>query len=190
MWKAATRSGIDVLPLLVERLGMAPLYAAAESEMRGVALLTRHALWDSRAEPLPADVAPAAVALVALVDVGDERAVAVVTTRLHDAFGASEVRRSQATRLADIVAGLVDVGVPVALVGDLGAPPDAGELEPLAGPLSNLSRRSPPTSPARDPTEVRLQVLTSADLTGAELTVRSEVITGHLPIAVTVDRAD
>lgn len=181
--------GIDVLPHLAQRLAMAPLYAPGESEQLGVGLLVRHGVLDARAEPLPGRPdAPDTAALLALVDLGDGRALTVITTRLYDRFGAGRIRGDQVARVAEIVDGMLAARTPVVLVADLGAPPDARELGPLHRELSNLSRDSPPTSPSHDPTEVRQQVLVSADLTGQRLGVRSEVISEHLMVTATIDR--
>lgn len=176
--------GVDTATWLSHRLGLDLAFTAGADEQFGNAVLSRSALADERATPLPrGEGAQERAALSATVVLADGTPVRVTSVHLH--------YRSvdDATRLAQLDALAADLPRDGAAVlgGDLNAHPGSDELASLAaqgwvtdeGPWAG-------TWPARDPSDRIDWVL----VRGAELTA-TDVLTAprtsdHLPVVARV----
>lgn len=180
--------GHDLLRMLAERTGTEAAFAPAADEVWGNAILSRLPLSDVTVTALPrGDAAMRRSLISAVIDVGGGESLAIVGTHLHHVPEEPDVRLLQARAVAAEVSRLRDRGLPVAVLGDLNAPADAPELEPLAF-LEDAVPGGQPTYPAHDPS-VRLDhVLITADLEASDPAITPTTASDHLPVSVTVRR--
>lgn len=180
--------GHDLLRMLADRTGMEAAFAPAADDVWGNAILSRLPLHDVSVTALPVgDAAMRRSMISAVVDLGEGGSLAVVGTHLHHVPDEPAVRLTQARAVAAEVARLHSRGLPVAVLGDLNAPADAPELEPLAF-LDDAVPGGQPTYPADDPT-VRLDhVLITPDLEASDPEIAPVTASDHLPVAVTLRR--
>jgi endonuclease/exonuclease/phosphatase family metal-dependent hydrolase len=178
--------GHDLLRLVADRAGMAATFAPAADELWGNAVLTRRSVEEATVTPLPrAGAAMRRSSATVVVDVGGGRSLALVATQLHEGADDAQVRLTQARAVTAEVARLRGRGLPVVVLGDLGADLDAPELEPLTI-LADAVPGGGQTWPADDPQVRRSHVLRSSDLVARDGAVLRTPTGDHLPVAVTL----
>lgn len=194
--------GHDLLRLLADRTGTSATFAPGADELRGNAVLSRLPVTESRVVPLPRGGTAMARSLASVVvDAGGDARVAIIGTQLHGGRGETLPRLTQARAVTAEVARLRGRGLPVAVLGDLGAERDAPELAPLTL-LDEAVPDGGPTWPAAAPVLRRDHVLVSPDLTPIDPGdptdrgsgggtggdgVSSRSASDHLPVIVTLE---
>jgi endonuclease/exonuclease/phosphatase family metal-dependent hydrolase len=178
--------GHDLLTLLGDRLRMPErAFAPAADEVWGNAILSRVPLSDVRVERLPSGGAPMDRSLIsAVVEVGPGRPLAIVGAHLHHVTDEPDVRLAQARSIA-AVSRLHSRDLPVAVLGDLNAPRDATELEPL-GFLTDAVPGGTPTFPADDPQRRLDHVLMTPQVSASDRSIPETAVSDHRPVIVTL----
>ena len=162
----ALNGGQDVLHDVNQHLDLPYVFAPAADDVWGNAILSRYPIVETGQEILPDSggyMIRSAVWVV--LDVGSGRELAVVGTHLHHRGDDAAIRGPQATRVAEIAAGLSEGGRPVIVAGDLNAAPDAPELAALDNRFRHAAGATVPlTYPAWGPDEAIDHVYLSPDL--------------------------
>lgn len=178
--------GHDLFRLLADRTGMHATFAPAADDVWGNAILSRLPISDVSVNALPRGGAAMTRSQVsAVVDLGGGRSLAIVGTHLHHVEDEPGIRLTQARAVAAEVSRLRGRGLAVAVLGDLNAPLDAPELEPL-GFLDDAVPGDEPTWPADDPTQRLDHVLITPDLVASDPVIVRTTASDHLPVVVTI----
>jgi endonuclease/exonuclease/phosphatase family metal-dependent hydrolase len=178
--------GHDLLRLLGDATGMEPAFAPAADDVWGNAVLSRLPVSEVRTVPLPRGGAAMRRSMVSvLVDTG-AGPLAVIGTHLHHVDDEPRVRAAQARSVAAEAARQDSRGLPVAVLGDLNAPADAPELEPL-GFLEDAVPGEQPTYPSDAPSVRIDHVLVSPDLAPRDPRIGTSTASDHLSVAVTLE---
>jgi endonuclease/exonuclease/phosphatase family metal-dependent hydrolase/uncharacterized membrane protein len=183
--------GHDLLSLLRRDLDLPhAAFAPAADEVWGNAILSRVPIESLRVERLPrAGAAMQRSLLSAVVSTATGERVAIVGTHLHHVTEEPAVRLAQARAVAAEVSRLRSRNLPVAVLGDLNAPANAPELEPL-GFMRDAVPGGAPTYPADDPVARLDHVLVSGDLTAFDRTIVDTQVSDHRPVVVTLSPAE
>jgi endonuclease/exonuclease/phosphatase family metal-dependent hydrolase len=183
--------GHDVHRLLSERLGLAATFAPAGNWLRGHAVLTDLPVTEVQRHRLPRGPgALDATLLSVVVQLDEDRSLAVLTTRLHPVEAHADVRRRQARAIAAEIARQRARGLEVVLLGDLQAEPQTPELEPLESLLTATIPVGRATWPAARPRQQLDHILISEGLEVADWTVASVGVSDHLPLAARLRPAE
>lgn len=182
--------GHDTMALLASATGLPYVWTPAADEVWGNAILSRYAVSELREEFLPRGGVPMRRSvLAAVLDLGQDRQLAVVATHLHHVDADGPVRRSQAEAVAGVAADLLDRGLPTVVLGDMNAEPGADELEPyeeigLRDAVSELGDAR--TFPSWDPAEHIDHIFAGPGLSVSDLEVPRSEASDHLGVAVTL----
>lgn len=179
--------GHDLLRLLAVRLDLPhAAFAPAADVVWGNAVLSRVPLSEVRTERLPRGDVPMQRSWVsATLELDDGARVAVIGTQFHGAPSGAQIRLAQARSVAAEAARLTGRGLPVAVLGDLGAPPDAPELEPLSF-LDDVAPDLPSSRTELDITRRTDRILASEELRPRGLRVPATTAGGARPVIVTL----
>jgi endonuclease/exonuclease/phosphatase family metal-dependent hydrolase len=176
----------DLLRLLADRTGMEATFAPAADDVWGNAILSRHPIRDVVVSRLPRGGAAMNRSLISgVLELGPGSELAIVGTHLHHVEAEPEIRLAQARAVAAEVARLRSRGFPVVVLGDLNAPYDAPELEPLRF-LDDAVPGDQPTWPADAPTLRLDHVLITPDLEPSDPEIVATTASDHLPVIVTL----
>jgi endonuclease/exonuclease/phosphatase family metal-dependent hydrolase len=179
--------GHDTLQLLSRELGLPYVFVPAADEVWGNALLSRYPVTELAIQRLPRGTAPMARShFVAVLQVADERDLAVVGTHLSHLDVQGDTRLPQARGVAGAVARMRDRGLPTVVLGDLNAEPGSPELASFDGLVSTAVPDGTPTWPSWDPAEHIDHVLVSDDLRVTDVAVPRTLASDHLPVFVTL----
>ena len=183
--------GHDLHRLLGERLGLDATFAPAGDWLRGHSVLTDLPVTEVRRHRLPRGRgAPDAGLLSMVVQLEQDRSLAVLATRLHPVEHHPDVRRRQARAIAAEIARQQARGLEVVLLGDLQAEPQTPELEPLESLLTATIPVGRATWPAPRPRHQFDHILISEGLEVADWTVAPIAVSDHLPLAVRLRPAE
>jgi endonuclease/exonuclease/phosphatase family metal-dependent hydrolase len=183
--------GHDVHRLLGERLGLHATFAPAGDWLHGHAVLTDLPVAEVQRHRLPRGPGARDAGLLSVVvQLDQDRSVAVLATRLHPVTEHADVRRRQARSIAAEIARQQARGLEVVLLGDLQAEPQTPELEPLESLLTATIPVGRATWPAPQPRRQLDHILISEGLEVADWTVAAIGVSNHLPLAVRLRTAE
>ena len=183
--------GHDLHRLLGERLGLAAIFAPAGDWLRGHAVLTDLPVTEVQRHRLPRGPGALDAALLSVVvQLEEDRSLAVLTTRLHPVEQHADVRRRQARAIAAEIARQRARGLEVVLLGDLQAEPQTLELEPLESLLTATIPTGRATWPAARPRQQLDHILISEGLEVTDWTVAPVWVSDHLPLAARLRTAE
>ena len=196
-WSARSQF-VDQATALGQRLGMqvrfAPIYTLPPltgdvPRQFGVAVLSKHPITSWRNLPLTrlstqepnAAPAPAPGLLEAMIEV-QGRAIRVLNTHL-DYRADPAVRRQQ---VAEMIHHIDESNGPTIVFGDMNAPPEAPELQPLFVRLHDARPDAPPgfTYPADLPVKRIDYIMTTAHFGVRSSTVGASTASDHRPLVV------
>ncbi len=183
--------GHDLHRLLGERLGVAATFAPAGDWLRGHTVLTDLPVTEMQRHRLPRGPGAMDAGLLSLVvQLEQDRSLAVLVTRLHPVQHHADVRRRQARAIAAEIARQRARGLEVVLLGDLQAEPQTPELEPLESLLTATIPVGRATWPAPRPRQQLDHILISEGLQATDWTVAPVEVSAHLPLAVRLRTAE
>ncbi len=165
-----TTGNRDGLRILQRRLGMPYVFAPAADEVWGNAVLSRWPIAESSHQRLPRGAdAMARNQVTVVIEVDDDRLVAVIGTHLSHVEDQGNTRVPQARSVVASVARFRERGLPVIVAGDLNATPGSVELTTFGAFVTSAIPDGVPTWPSTSPEAQIDHILVSDDL----------VVTGH-----------
>jgi endonuclease/exonuclease/phosphatase family metal-dependent hydrolase len=179
---------LDMLEWLSYRLQMPYVFEPTAGPFWGNAILSRYPIMAYTNENLPPpDSLIQRGFIVALIDLGEDQQMKVITTQFDPVEGNTEIRRLQTQAIIDFWGGL---GTTVVL-GSFNAQPQS--LEILKFYQANLGdfaigRKSVDTFPSDNPRERIDYILTSTDLRVSDGGVPSSTASDHLPVVAVIGR--
>lgn len=180
-----TTGGRDNLRLIQRELGFDYVFAPAADDIWGNAVLSRFPITSSSVERLPRGRDAMMRSLqTAIVDLGDDRQVAIVGTHLSHVDVQGDTRIPQVRSLVATVARLRDRGLPIVVAGDLNAGPASPELQSFSELLMPALPDGTPTFPSWDPQVQIDHILVSSDFDVMSYHVFDNQMSDHLGIAV------
>lgn len=179
---------LDMLAWLSYRLQMPYVFEPTTDPFSGNAILSRYPITAYSKENLPpSDSLIQNGFIVALVDLGEDEPIKVITTQLDTVKGATDVRQAQVQKIIDFW-GALNYTV---LLGDFSASPQNQELVKLSQTRladAALMWKFKNTFPSNNPQERRDYIWTSPDLRVSEGGVTQSTASNHLPVVAVINR--
>lgn len=179
---------LDMLAWLSYRLQMPYVFEPTTDPFSGNAILSRYPITAYSIENLPpSDSLIQNGFIVALVDLGEDEPIKVITTQLDTVKGATDVRQAQVQKIIDFW-GALNYTV---LLGDFSASPQNQELVKLSQTRladAALMWKFKNTFPSNNPQERRDYIWTSPDLRVSEGGVTQSTASNHLPVVAVINR--
>jgi endonuclease/exonuclease/phosphatase family metal-dependent hydrolase len=179
---------LDMLAWLSYRLHMPYVFEPTTDSFSGNAILSRYPIMAYSKENLPpSDSLIQPGFIVALIDLGKDQQMKVITTQFDPIEGNTEIRQLQAQTIIDFWGGL-DRTV---LLGGFNAQPQSPEMFKFSySRLEDFAvgRKSAYTFPSNNPRERIDYILTSPDLRVSDGGVPSSTASDHLPVVAVIER--
>jgi endonuclease/exonuclease/phosphatase family metal-dependent hydrolase len=179
---------LDMLAWLSYRLHMPYVFEPTTDSFSGNAILSRYPIIAYSKENLPpSDSLIQPGFIVALIDLGKDQQMKVITTQFDPIEGNTEIRQLQAQTIIDFWGGL-DRTV---LLGGFNAQPQSPEMFKFSYSLLEdfaVGRKSAYTFPSNNPRERIDYILTSPDLRVSDGGVPSSTASDHLPVVAVIER--
>src|SRR4030042_6969784 len=122
--------GLDMVAWLSQRLHMPYVFVPTADQFYGNAILSRYPILAYSKQDLPSpEVLIPSNLIVALIDIGDNERLKVITTDLYDAHGDTAIRLLQCEYILDFLNDINSGGI--VLLGSINAEPDDAEIRTL-----------------------------------------------------------
>jgi endonuclease/exonuclease/phosphatase family metal-dependent hydrolase len=179
---------LDMLAWLSYRLQMPYVFEPTTDPFSGNAILSRYPITAYSKENLPpSDTLIQRGFIVALIDLGENGQMKVITTQLDTLAGDTDIRQLQVQKIIDFW-GALNTTV---LLGDFSAPVQSLEIAKLY--QANLGDAAlmwkyKNTFPSNDPKESRDYIWTSPDLRVSDGGIAPSTASDHLPVVAVINR--
>lgn len=181
---------LDMLAYLSNRLHMPYVFGPTADPFWGNAILSRYPIVAYSRENLPPPELPTQRGfIVALIDLGNNQQIKVITTQLDDIQADTDIRQPQAQTIIDFWGGLDST----VILGDFYAPLQSQEpaiVKLFQSGLQNASLKWQYRNsfPSNNPQSEVDYIWTSPDLTAGDGGVLPGTASDHLPVVAVINR--
>jgi len=185
-----TNGRLDMLAWLSQRLHMPYVFGPTADPFWGNAILSRYPILAYSKEELPPSNLPTQCGfVVALIDIGKNEHLKVITTELDDTIKDIEIREDQSEAIIDFMDGIDQNRI--VLLGDLKAQPTDPEIRilrqgRLIDAASTISSQAAYTFASDNPYQRIDYILTSYDLRTIDVQMPLSTASDHLPVVALI----
>ena len=185
-----TNGRLDMLAWLSQRLHMPYVFGPTADPFWGNAILSRYPIMAYSNEELPPSELPMKCGfIVALIDIGKNEHLKVITTELDDTIKDIEIREDQSEAIVNFMDGIDQNHI--VLLGDLKAQPTDPEIRilrqgRLIDAASTISSQAAYTFASDNPYQRIDYILTSYDLRTIDVQMPLSTASDHLPVVALI----